>query len=90
MSVNAPRDTLVDVRLPTTPEITDDPVVFHELEQLYAAVRSLQAGICGGYFLIQATTANAPPYHKGALYFDTTLNKLRVGGATAWETVTSI
>ena len=37
----------------------------------------------------QATTAGAPAYVKGALYFDTTLNKLRVGGATAWETVTS-
>jgi hypothetical protein len=35
------------------------------------------------------TTAAAPAYRKGALYFDTTLNKLRVGGATAWETVTS-
>ncbi len=36
-----------------------------------------------------ATTAGAPAYVKGALYFDTTLNKLRVGGATAWETITS-
>ncbi len=38
----------------------------------------------------QATTAAAPAYVKGAIYFDTTLNKLRVGGATAWETITSI
>ena len=38
---------------------------------------------------ILATTAGAPAYVKGALYFDTTLNKLRVGGATAWETITS-
>lgn len=38
----------------------------------------------------QFTTANAPSYAKGALYFDLTLNKLRVGGATAWETITSI
>jgi hypothetical protein len=38
----------------------------------------------------QATTAGAPAYVKGAIYFDTTLNKLRVGGATAWETITSI
>ena len=37
----------------------------------------------------QATTAGAPAYVKGAIYFDTTLNKLRVGGATAWETITS-
>jgi hypothetical protein len=27
---------------------------------------------------------------KGGIYFDTTLNKLRVGGATAWETITSV
>ena len=33
--------------------------------------------------------ASAPAYVKGAMYFDTTLNKLRIGGATAWETVTS-
>ena len=38
----------------------------------------------------QATTANAPGYAKGALYFDLTLNKLRVGGASGWETVTSV
>ena len=34
--------------------------------------------------------ATEPTYAKGAMYFDTTLNKLRVGGATAWETITSI
>jgi hypothetical protein len=39
---------------------------------------------------VQATTAAAPTYVKGAIYFDTTLNKLRVGGATAWETITSV
>lgn len=38
----------------------------------------------------QYTTAGAPAYVKGSMYFDTTLNKLRIGGATAWETVTSI
>ena len=37
----------------------------------------------------QFTTAAAPTYVKGASYFDTTLNKLRIGGATAWESVTS-
>jgi DNA-binding beta-propeller fold protein YncE len=37
----------------------------------------------------QATTALAPAYVKGAMYFDITLNKLRIGGVTAWETVTS-
>jgi hypothetical protein len=34
--------------------------------------------------------ATAPSYVKGAIYFDTTLNKLRVGGATDWETITSV
>ena len=38
----------------------------------------------------QAITASAPTYVKGAIYFDTTLNKLRVGGATGWETITSV
>ena len=38
----------------------------------------------------QAATAGAPAYVKGAIYFDITLNKLRVGGATAWETITSV
>lgn len=37
-----------------------------------------------------AATASAPAYVKGAIYFDTTLNKLRVGGATTWETITSV
>lgn len=42
-----------------------------------------------GVFLpVQA--ASAPTYIKGGLYFDTTLNKLRVGGATGWETITSV
>lgn len=41
-------------------------------------------------FPVQATTVLAPPYVKGAMYFDTTLNKLRIGGATAWETITSV
>ena len=35
-------------------------------------------------------TGTAPSYVKGAIYFDTTLNKLRVGGATGWETITSV
>jgi len=43
----------------------------------------------GVMFTQQAATASAPAYVKGGIYFDTTLNKLRVGGATAWETITS-
>jgi hypothetical protein len=46
--------------------------------------------LSGLIFPQQATTAGAPAYQKGAIYFDTTLNKLRVGGATAWETITSV
>jgi hypothetical protein len=44
----------------------------------------------GLFFPVQAPTASAPTYVKGAIYFDTTLNKLMVGGATGWETITSI
>lgn len=36
------------------------------------------------------TTGTEPAYVKGASYFNTTLNKLRIGGASAWETVTSV
>lgn len=43
----------------------------------------------GAFVPFQAITANAPPYIKGGMYFDTTLNKVRIGGATGWETVTS-
>lgn len=38
---------------------------------------------------VQATTAAAPNYIVGGMYYDTTLHKLRIGGATGWETVTS-
>lgn len=44
----------------------------------------------GRFFPLQAATVSAPAYVKGGMYFDTTLNKLRIGGATAWETVTSV
>ena len=43
----------------------------------------------GVIFPVQAATASAPTYVKGGVYFDTTLNKLRVGGASGWETITS-
>lgn len=35
-------------------------------------------------------TASAPAWTVGGIYFDTTLNKLRIGGAAGWETVQSI
>jgi len=44
----------------------------------------------GLFFPVQAPTASAPTYVIGAIYFDTTLNKLRIGGAAGWETVTSV
>ena len=43
----------------------------------------------GVIFPVQATTASAPAWVVGGMYFDTTLNKLRIGGASGWETVTS-
>ena len=49
----------------------------------------VKVNAAGVVFPVQAPTASAPAYVKGGVYFDTTLNKLRVGGATAWETVTS-
>jgi hypothetical protein len=53
------------------------------------AISGTSGTFSGLFFPQQAVTASAPAYVKGAIYFDTTLNKLRVGGATAWETVTS-
>jgi hypothetical protein len=44
----------------------------------------------GRFFPVQAPTVSAPTYAIGAMYFDTTLNKLRIGGALGWETVTSV
>lgn len=38
----------------------------------------------------QYTTATRPAYIKGAKFFDTTLNKEVVGGATGWEVTTSV
>ena len=35
-------------------------------------------------------TAGGPAYAEGRVYYDTTLHKLRVGGAAAYETVTSV
>jgi lysophospholipase L1-like esterase len=43
----------------------------------------------GVFMPVQAPTASAPAYVLGGMYFDTTLNKLRIGGASGWETVTS-
>jgi hypothetical protein len=44
----------------------------------------------GTLSVFPAPTVSAPPYGKGKMYFDETLNKLRIGGAVDWETVTSV
>jgi hypothetical protein len=70
-----------------TPEITK----LYSNNTLALTLSSTQAATFAGLiFPQQAVTASAPTYVKGAIYFDTTLNKLRVGGATAWETITSV
>ena len=38
---------------------------------------------------LAASTPNAPPYQQGGIYFDTSINKMRIGGAAGWEVVTS-
>jgi hypothetical protein len=43
----------------------------------------------GAISFAQFTTATEPAYVKGAQFFNTTLDKMRIGGATAYETVTS-
>ena len=45
--------------------------------------------LSGINILGQYTTATRPAYAKGAQFFDTTINKMVLGGATAWEEVTS-
>lgn len=48
--------------------------------------------VAGGEFgaSFQAfATVDRPAYAKGLIYFDLTTNKLVVGGATAYETITS-
>lgn len=57
--------------------------------QTEAGVTLTKTNAKGVIFPVQAATASAPAYVKGGMYFDTTENKLYVGGATAWEKVTS-
>ena len=65
------------------------PGDFLQLQNSGGAVLTKVNG-AGVIFPVQAPTASAPTYVLGGMYFDTTLNKLRIGGATAWETVTSL
>lgn len=57
--------------------------------QSSASVVLVKISGTGVLFPLQAATASAPAYVKGGIYYDTTLSKLRIGGATVWETVTS-
>jgi hypothetical protein len=62
----------------------------NDIEFWQGALRQLTLRFDGVLIPVQYTTAAAPGYIKGGIYFDTTLNKLRVGGATGWETITSV
>jgi hypothetical protein len=44
----------------------------------------------GVFFPFAAPTVSAPACVISGMYFDTTLNKLRIGGPLGWETVTSV
>jgi len=57
--------------------------------QNFAGSNTVSVTDTGVIMPIQAATASAPTYVEGGIYFDTTLSKLRVGGAAAWETITS-
>ena len=75
-----------------------DMINAHTLLSFYPGATDVAAAIIvdarltmdGVFFPQQAATASAPTYVKGGMYFDTTLNKLRIGGASGWETVTSV
>lgn len=85
MPISAPINTAIDLQLPIAPELVADKQVYDELVLIYKALRTLHASITPQY-----TTANRPAYKKGVLIYDTTLGKLVIGGATAWEVVTSV
>lgn len=72
-----------------TPATTANLVSTNTVQTLTAS-KTFNAGLSLGDKLNIYKAATAPTYAKGAMYFDTTLNKLRIGGATAWETITSI
>lgn len=38
----------------------------------------------------QHATSGGPAYAEGRVYYDTTLHKLRIGGAVGYETITSV
>ena len=61
------------------------------ITSISAVLIDVNAALVGNLLSVpQFTTAGAPAYVKGGAYFDTTLNKMRIGGATTWETITSV
>ena len=46
--------------------------------------------ITGLNFLGKYTTGTEPAYQSGAMYFNTSINKLKVGGASTWEVYNAI
>lgn len=87
MPVNSPVSGHLDLRLPQRPQANIDDATYADLLKVFIALRSIQAFV--QYYQGQFTTANAPAYAPGLMYYDLTLYKLRIGGATAWETITS-
>ena len=60
------------------------------IDQTSDAYLSLTGQRPGLYYPPQYVTAQRPLYVRGGMYFDLTTNKLVIGGATAFETVTSV
>ena len=72
--------------------VTGQNIILQDVADTFSWVLSGTDGSTdfpGVIFPIQAPTADAPAYVEGGMYYDSTLGKLRVGGASGWETVTS-
>jgi len=93
LKVNKAGDTMTGTLNMNSNNISNANIIYKQgyLAFIDAAIGPyVTIGSANVFFPVQASTATAPAYINGGLYFDTTLNKLRVGGATAWETVTSV
>lgn len=66
MSVTANYNNSIDVALPNTPELTNDPKVFDELMLLYRAVKNLQA-VCSGLLASQGSNISSQGSNISAL-----------------------
>jgi hypothetical protein len=56
---------------------------------LFHILETGEAVFAGRVFPMQHATVGGPAWAEGAIYYDTTLHKLRVGGAAGWETIDS-